>query len=191
MQEKIPNVPKTIEELEPIEQSRNLWFATRDDISRFVEAPLLKACEILWDKNIRTLSTSANAKDLYDGFGYIIIDFDNLSEENQQIAQTLAEPVEYDGMIAVKIEIPLKEGDTAQDVEMKALEVANQFKTQDATWIPIYTLDEVKQIYAIPEEEEVDPQDFVGPQGEGGLYYDPEEQLFYLSEEHHHKVRGR
>lgn len=143
----------SLAEVPAIQESKNQMITRRDQIKDFVERPLLGACEDMWDKNIRTLSTSANKEDIEVGEAYIIIDFDSLSEENKKVAQKLAEPMDYDGMRAVKIIIPVSETITTDDISQRAAEIAGAFKKQPATWVPKYTLAYLKKVFRI------DPKD--------------------------------
>jgi len=173
-------------ELEPIEQSRNRTILERADLKEIVEKPLLSACEKLYDKNIRTLSTSCNKKDIETGFAYIIIDFDTLSTENQEIARQMGDPISYDEMMAVKIELPISVNTTATEVERSANDIADRFHDQPATWIKGYTLEEVHQIYGSTDTE-TKPEDLAA---ETGMAYNPDQKLFYPSEEHLNKARS-
>lgn len=184
--EQRPEQPKisSLAEVPAIQESRNQMIIRRDQIKDFVEQPLLGACKDMWDKNVRTLSTSANKKDIEAGEAYIIIDFDNLSEKNKEAAQQLAEPIDYDGMKAVKIPIPVSETTTTDEISQKAYEIADTFKKQPATWIPKYTLECLKKAYGIAPEE----TDYDDPSVWEGYYYDPNERVFYMSEEHYKKA---
>lgn len=175
----------SITEIKPIERNRNEMIKTRDEIREYVEPPLVDACERFWDMNVRTLSSSANSKDV--GYqAYIIVDFNSLSEENKQIAQESGKLLEnYDGRPAVDIEIPVNETTTAEEIKAKADAIAEKFKKQKATWIPSYTLQDVRKWYGIePEDDKYGIEDFK----EEGFYYDPEGKKFYLSEEHFQKA---
>lgn len=186
--EQRPEQPKisSLAEVPAIQESRNQMITRRDQIKDFVEQPLLGACEDMWDKNVRTLSTSANKKDIEVGEAYIIIDFGSLSEENRQAAQQLAEPIDYDGMKAVKIPIPVSETTTTDEISQKASEIAGTFNKQPATWIPTYKLEVLKKAYGIdPEETQYDDPSVWQDEG---YYYDPVSKLFYMSEEHYRKA---
>ena len=184
--EQIPEQPKisSLAKVLAIQESRNQMITTRDQIISFVQQPLLGACEDMWDKNVRTLSTSANQKDIEVGEAYIIIDFDSLSEENKKAAQQLAEPIDYDGMKAIKIPISVSETTTTDEISRKAAEIAGTFKRQPATWIPKYRLEYLKKAYGIAPEE----TDYDDPSVWEGYYYDPKEKVFYMSEEHYKKA---
>ena len=169
--QKFSQQPRQIKDVAPIEEPRNISIKGRTEISRYVEAPLLTACEELWDKGIRTLSSSANQKDMQTGHGYIIIDFDNLSPENKEIASSFAQPMEYDEMQAVKIEIPLSEDPDA--IKKAAEAIAHRFQTQPSRWIKGLTLDEIKNTYGVPlDDPDYDSESFIGSAEEGLWYYD-------------------
>ncbi|MCL5409770.1 MAG: hypothetical protein M1607_02840 [Patescibacteria group bacterium] len=177
-----------IREIQAIEESRNAMILTRSRIKDLVEPPLVKACEKMWDLNIRSLSSSANSKDIDYG-AYIIIDFDSLSEENKILARNEGEFIEdYDGKPAVKITMPISTSTTLEEVESHYLSLVEQFKKQEAVWIPRFTLEDLKRLYAIkPEDQRYGMNDFV----KEGYYYDPEEKKFYLSEEHYLKFKDK
>lgn len=173
---------KIITEVEPIEQSREKMIETKEQIKELVEAPLLAACEELYDKNIQTLSTSANKNDVLYG-GYINIDFDSLSEKNKEIAKTLGELSGGGNSRHVKIKIPLNENTTVEEIKSFAESVVGKFEKQPMKWAPRYTLKDLREIYC---DGEAQVEDF-----SGRYYYDSEEKLFYLSEEHFKKVKEK
>lgn len=171
--------PTKIGEIKPIEESRNTIVQSREQLKELVEGPLLSACEELYDKNIRTLSTSANKKDIQYGTAHLIVDFDSLSEENKGIGEQLGEIHRADKMNQLVINIPLTEQSTASEVKEFAESVAHKFKNQPMTWAPTYTLEQMRQIYGIdPNDETYDVEAFADQ-----FYYDPEKKLFYPSEE--------
>ena len=172
--------PVRIAGITAIEESRNKQILGREKISEIVEAPLVSACQILYDKNIETLASSANAKDIAIGYGHIIINFDSLSEENQEIARTLGEIEEYDGMRAVIIKIPISETSTLEDIRTVADHIAESFKSQPATWVETRTLEDFQNIYG-PSLTEEDLRSWA-PE-DGGWYYDSNSNHYYPSEE--------
>ena len=176
--------PKAVIEIEPIQESRGSMVKTRDQIKKLVEVPLLSACEELYDKNIRTVSTSANKKDIESGRpGYIIIDFGSLSEENRKIARQLGELSHEDNTGQILIEIPLAKNTTADEIKKFAESIAHKFEKQLMTWAPTYTLQDLREIYC---DNEAQVEDFID-----GYYYNPKEKLFYLSEEHFKKTNEK
>lgn len=135
MSEKIPN--KEIHDSTPIAEivaieNGGLKPETREDLAELVEFPLLEACQELFDKNIQTVFSSANTKDV-GGFGYITIDFESLSEENKKIALRIGEV----GMIhgfkpkqGIYLNIPITEQSTVGEVKEVAKRLVGQFTQQ-------------------------------------------------------------
>jgi len=55
-QQEVKILPNTlISQLDPIEKNRNIIPLNRDMLVELVEFPLLKPCQMLWDKGIRTM----------------------------------------------------------------------------------------------------------------------------------------
>ena len=178
----------TIADMDAIHESRSSYIKKRRDIPKFVERPLLKACIILYDKNIHTLSTSANAKDIGQ-FAYINIEYDTLSTENKTIGEKYGQVVESDGKNLLTIKIPIQHPKVrVSEIKKRSLEIANTFKHQKMTWATRYTWEQLLQMYATTpekaEEEGWTPETF------SSFYYDSQEKIFYLSEEHYKKTKG-
>lgn len=174
-----------ISQVEKIKNTYGCPVINKKDLKNIVEAPLVSACEELYDKNIKTVSSSAN-KDCIEDEAYIIIDFDSLSERNKKKALGLGEKInDTKGEANVKISIPITESSTFSEVEQKFNEIASQFEKQPMVWADIRTLDEVKKIFRIEEDDtECKPEDFES----AGYYYDKNSGLFYLSKEHFEKA---
>jgi hypothetical protein len=102
----------------------------RSRIPKVVEKPLIKACELFYDKNIKTLMSSANYQDVGEGRAYIRIDYDTLSLENKKIAKRLCK---FSGDSAY-VEIPVDKDTTVEALEKKFLETAEKFKPQPLLW---------------------------------------------------------
>ena len=83
-------MPIQLTEVEPIKNSFK-HILKKEDLKEVVEPPLLTACEILYDKNIETKSSSANKDNVEQGFAYIYIDYDTLSPANQEIGKQIGE----------------------------------------------------------------------------------------------------
>ena len=108
---------KQLSDVPAIEESRNLLLRGRADVMKFVESPLVRACEIFFDKGIQTLASSCNPKDIAAGSAYVIINYGKLSPENQETARSFSQPIDYDNMRAVKIEIPITSESSVEDIE--------------------------------------------------------------------------
>ncbi len=184
--EKILQRPTSLSEVAPIEEEGNQTIKEKSQIKDIVDKPLLLACEEMWDKNIKTISSSANKKDIEKGEASIVIDFESLSEENKQIARQYGNPVDYDNIKAIEIIIPISEETTVEELSQKAFEIAHSFKKQSFTWAPTYTIDVLKETYCIGAEETQydDPDTWI----KEGYYYNAESETFYISEEHYKKT---
>jgi hypothetical protein len=187
---------------------------TREDIKNIVELPLLRACEELYDKNIRTLASSANKKDIESGEVHILVDFDTLSEENKAIARQHAEPKQdsghWGGGRLFIIKIPVSESTTVEEISTKAVAITNTFKKQSATWIRkkkienfTATIDQLREGFFLEGPEYDDPNSSVwddlgydyDPAKEvfysrerAEYYYDPQTETYYTNEEHYKKA---
>ncbi len=160
---------------------------TKENLTKLVEAPLLEACEELYDKNIQTIMSSANQKDIeYGGNAYIDIDFDSLSEENKLIATQLGELFEMHGFKpkkCIKLKFPVNENTTVGEIRKIAHEAVSKFKKQEMTWAKRYNLDDLAKIYMVPRET-------LNPESFPDMYYDAQTGYFYESEEHYRKANN-
>lgn len=104
-----------------------------------IDEPCLKACEYLYNCNIRTLNSSAN-KNNVGGNGFITIDYATLDDTNKDIYNKLVErgilPYNelrsYDGgTIPFNIEVPITEDSTCEEFSKKMLSIAMMFKEQN------------------------------------------------------------
>jgi len=175
--------------------------AKREQIKDLVEQPLVKACEIFWDKNIETFSSSANQKDIKGGSAYINIYFDSLSKENQKIGQQYGKLQKNLDKNILAIEIPISESTTVDEVSNKAMKIANAFQKQPVTWIPEYTLkkriDDMQSLKEKYPEEVAKEEERLNQPGEwekeckeSGKYFDTDTQIAYMSEEHYKKAKN-
>lgn len=175
-------IPALLSEVEPIEQG-GVPVVTRESLKDIVELPLLSACQELYDKNIQTSMTSANKKDVESGEAYIIVYYDTLSDENKIVADQLGETYEYRKTKLTKMTIPVTAHSTVAEINEKALEIAHQFKTQPMSWVPRYSLRELKKAVLLTEDAEGGPEMFPH------YFYDSESELFFMSEEHFRKAK--
>ncbi len=174
-----------ISELEGIYDNRGQEIRKREDLRKIVEAPLLKACESIYDKNIKTRGTSANKKDV-GSEAYIIISFDELSKRNQKIGESLGEVFFADDENQLKITFPVTDHTTFAEVEDHFFEISKKFEKQMFRAIT-YTLEQMRKNFGIdPNDESYAPESFSGEPY--GWYWDPELKLFFLSKEQHDKA---
>lgn len=146
--------PQTVEKNSRIEdveviQETGTFITRRQDIKKYVEAPLVEACEMLWDKNVRTIWSSCNPKDFTQGYGVIGIDYESLSEENKKIGEEVGEVDENTLGKTLWLKIPLNTNTTSEEAKAKSIELASKFKKQKAIWIPSYTQDELIKSYLL------------------------------------------
>lgn len=176
----------SLKDVEPIRRSPGLIPLRREDLKGLVESPLLEACELLYDKNIRTLYTSANTNPhgMVTDRAILRIDFTTLSQDNQRIAKELG------GIISktnnpgnIEFCIPITSGTNSfKMIEAWSIEIANSFQQQEALWIPsIESLEEVLWLPLFSLENNSDDNPFG--------YFDEGSQMFFLSEEHYKKKK--
>ncbi|MEI8270689.1 MAG: hypothetical protein WCG45_04935 [bacterium] len=184
-----------------IEKSRGISITKKEQIKELVEQPLVKACEIFWDKNIKTYESSANNKNIKEGFCWVRIDFNALSEENKNIGMQIGEQQENNlGENTLEIKIPITEVATIDEISNSAIEIANKFQKQKALWVNPITLDETISHYekrygskypeAVTEEKERLSQPGVWEEEcrKLGYFFDVKTQKAYKSEELYNKV---
>lgn len=82
------NPSKKVKDIPAFHQGTSIPIKTRDDLKEVVEEPCLKACQILFDKNIETMDSGCNGENCSD-CAYIIINYDTLDERNKQIADNM------------------------------------------------------------------------------------------------------
>ena len=170
----------------PVIEEGGIVAVTKENLAKLVEAPLLEACEELYDLNIRTVMSSANAKDIDSGQAYIAISFDSLSEQNKKIALEFGQPYSMHGSEisqCINIAFNINSQTTVGDVRRMAHEAVSKFHKQDMTWAQRYTLDDLSKIFGIPREE-------VTPEYFSDMYYDAQSGFLYASEEHYRKANG-
>jgi hypothetical protein len=123
---------ETIVDVKPVEECPT-EIIDKNRLKDLIEKPLLKACEELYDKNVKTIDSGASGKDFRkegNSIAYIRIDYDTLSDENKKIAQKVCD-IEKSMVI---IRIPFYRDTTVQEVERKSLEIAAKFKPQPLLW---------------------------------------------------------
>ncbi len=172
--------------VDPIEEEAGIIFKHRDDIGKFVEAPLLPAVLELFDKNIRTLSSSANHKDLLMGEVGFEIDFNSLSLGNRITAVQLGEIVVFAGKPAVSIKIPVNQDTPIDQIESMAREITQAFTIQPLRW-GVYTREEMLwRNFANPSEvSSLSNEEILASLSSRvqEYYYDPVTELFFESKE--------
>lgn len=176
---------RALSEIEPTDFSRSTIICDSEHLKRLIEAPLIPACEILYQKNIETLDSTANRKNVeHGGTAGIAINWQTLSEENRRIAESLGlKPAPYDDTEVIEIQESINDDTTVSELAEKFAITADKFLKQEPSWIPSWTMAEMKNIYGIPQEEECAVQDF------DQYYFDAKTDRFYLSEDHARKIK--
>lgn len=158
-----------IEDVYPLNRDQfGVNLKNREDIKRIVEIPLVEACEIFWDKNIKTVESSANKEDIQSGHGWIVLDWDSLSEENKKIAESQSGSLRkaHGGSetLFFYLEIPMSKGMLAKDISKTASDIANKFQKQKLTWLLGTTLGDrmtqIERMRQLPMYKNVDPKDW-------------------------------
>ena len=116
----------------------------REDLKKIIEAPCLEACLDLYDKNIQTVNSSANAREIGD-MAYIGINYDSLDNENRKILDFLVEegiiepfelsdnPEQRGGRIFA-IKVPVFEDDSVGTISDRFMQIASKFQPQDVLY---------------------------------------------------------
>lgn len=168
-------------------------FELRSDIENFVAPPLLEACQILYDKNIRTLDSVWKHSEALDlGKVLLVIDYDSLSEENKAIAETYGpiHQVGYQGqaMNTITLEIPVTPESSAEEIQKDANTQAQKFHWQPLTWAPTYSEAGMKEFFLGDPNAPYTLEDIQEWVEDTAWYYDQETKTFYRSKEHYDKI---
>ncbi len=172
----------------PVIRESVVFPKTREGLSQLVEAPLIEACQDLWDKNIQTLMSSANAGDAGHN-GFIDISFDTLSEENKKVALSFDSEIKLmhgpePRIKYLKLKIPIPATATVGDIKKIAKEIVSKFNKQPMTWADKITATELKAKF-IRLYGEKDGQ--LAPENVADKYYDEATDTYYGSKEHYDK----
>lgn len=169
--------PVSLAEVKPIGDTEGELLRNHEDIQLKVEQPAVNAVTDLWDKNIGTISSSANTE---NGV-FVDVDWGTLSEENRQIATGLGLVDEKDLEPRVAhIAVEFDPDSPVDEIEKALKDAVSGFKHQPLTWAPKYTLEQIKSIYGYGDEEELRPE-------EVEEYYFAPDGMFHLSEELYEK----
>lgn len=130
--------------------TRSVIVKDKKYLSLIVDEPCLKACEYLYDCNIRTLNSSANRNNISSGEGFITIDYKSLDEVNKSIYQKLVdegilpniELKEIEEEIPFNIIVPMNEATTVLGFSEVMLEVVHNFVKQDILY-GVYSEEEI------------------------------------------------
>lgn len=181
----------------------------REDLRKIIEEPCLPACLTLYDKNIRTVNSSANKSEI-GGKAYIGINYDSLDENNKEILNSLIktgiiEPLNLSndpnqrGGRDFMIKVPVYENDTVGIVSDRFMQIISNFEQQDVLYGK-YTKEEAKQYakYSLALDPNTSDEELIRILEELGssiekflsfenLVFDPEEQIYWYNEELYNK----
>jgi hypothetical protein len=178
---KFEKIPTLLRDVKPIEHG-GLFIKQRRDIRDVVEMPLISACEELYDKNILTLQSSANQKDIKSGECWVTLHFDSMSDENKKTAQAFATSYKYMCEKHIKLSIVVNGTTTIKQIQEQFQEIIHHFHVQPMLWVPKYTLEKVRKIYG-DSDNKLQIADFPD------YFYDDSSRTFFESKEHFRKAK--
>ncbi|HSX43949.1 MAG TPA: hypothetical protein VLE69_01455 [Candidatus Saccharimonadales bacterium] len=131
--------PEFVREVEPIFMGCAIP-GDRESLAFVVEAPLIEPCQDLFDKNIRSVISSANVNDIRTGFAYITLDCSTMSDENLIVVDEMkleTAPIQLPAggeLLVGLLTLPIKYDTKVQELSRKALESTGLFKLQPKLW---------------------------------------------------------
>lgn len=183
----------SISDIEAIEESSGFVIKNESDIEKIVEAPLVEACKELYRKNIETVSSSANKKDIET---YIEINKETLSVRNKEILKEIKKDKKFNYLKildnenekTIKVKILLERmGVTVKEIREKIRNFTKKLERQEPRWIRerhVYKSEDIEKIYGF-EAGSTKKEDWE----KEGYYYDQENNLFFESEDHYKKYK--
>ncbi len=185
--------PRLVHEVPSI-QGHGQVPGTRHELKSLVELPLVRACEIFYDKNVRTVHSGACDFEVHQGQAYLVIDFTSLSTANQTIARKLAQVVEQvaggQGEIA-GFTYQLTHQTTVDEVEAVFVQIADQFRPQAMNWVPRLTIEEARQKLGAESDKQYSDSQVIAEFVRKGYYWAHKDKMFYFSKEHWKKFHGK
>lgn len=163
----------------------------REHLRKFIEEPCLAACLYLYDRNIRTVDSSANKNDI-NGRAYIGIDYDSLSDENKKVVENLIEQgiVERKelgnegrrGERYIMISTLITESSTVGQVNDWFMKAVSSFQMQDLLY-GRYSQQEIKQELESTWGMKISIEDIEQIALDMGYAYDEDEKVFWENKE--------
>ena len=90
----------------------------------------MQACKLLWQYNIKTYESGANATNIRGGHAFITIDYDCLSDHNKEIARRFDEPSNVDGFNAITLKVPMTGRTSPTEINDAMLALVEEFEPQ-------------------------------------------------------------
>ena len=126
----------------------------RDAISLYADEPCVEACQLLYDLNIQTYTSSGHVdgKENAEGEAYIGIVYDTLSDENKRIAKEMINNGIIDNIannegrrtgLTISLRVPINSDSLVGEVSDKLVQLASMFQQQDVLY-GRKTIDEIK-----------------------------------------------
>lgn len=149
------------------------------DFELFVEAPLVAACKILYEKNIGIVAASIDsqsAPSAVEGFAHILVSWESLSEENKAIAQTftgMTAVYKYDTGMALEIRFPITAQTLSEQLEEQISLVCKAFCRQEPNF-QSFSIEELRRNFSPSLDENYLIRNM-------GFVYDKVEERFYFS----------
>ena len=111
-----------------------------------------------------------------------------MSPENRNVARKEGKEIgEYGGFEAVEITIPIEEG-SWDEIRVESKKIASLFDQQEPRWVEKYSLEDLKKIFFL-EEEDFDKDNLEDLANELGFYYSNRDGFFYDNKEYYEKMR--
>jgi len=185
-QTEIEQREKLISDVEPIDDSAAKLPMNEEQIKEIVEEPLQDAVlDLIKEKGIRTVSTSANKNDIENGYGYIAVDYENLSQNNKRkLDKQGYKTVEYgqkDRYKVVELKFQINKNTTVEEIKKEAQKIVNKFELQEPNWIKEYSVEDVMEIFSYKPEEKENFLKEAKEEKSSGYYFNQKTQKFYDS----------
>lgn len=181
--------PVFLRDIEPIRDQTHVVFDP-EKLNELVEPPVLKACQILFEKGVRTSLSGANCFDLERGIGgWIVVDYDSLSDTNKRVAEEMIEEGKarkiggkQDASIMLVVKAEKGNETTVEEVETSMMDLVSRFTDQPPVGFGAYTLDEMKETFGLDPSEDISIEQ-LSKLSRQNLYYNEQQGLVYLDKE--------
>lgn len=123
--------PRTIGDVVPLERHPTT-FRARSQIAAFVEVPLLRACELFFDKGIITIESSTSHSLVPQTLSWIQLEYETLSPSNREIGRRIGTYTLDRRGLVIDLEYPTTPATLVETVSDHFVNLANQFERQEA-----------------------------------------------------------
>ena len=169
----------------------NRVFTRGNDIPKVVDAPLVDACSLLYNRNIQTIASSCNEYDRKHSLGHILINYDTLDINNQEIADELfGGPKNFgkwNGIIPITI--PTDKFTSDEAIAKYTVQQASKFQKQAFDWALTLTFRQALEEVIRAGELVCNDDECIMDTIEDNYFIDPQSKLYFRSEEHYHKLK--